>query len=204
MALLVCLPAAASQAPPAGDFHNCPAAGISGDAVLNSLKNRASEVGQPRTMNVADIERLPAPRAATRKKRERWPPSAARVVAPLEKEGVTVEGFLVGVRQEGKEATNCDARDLHDFHTWIVASAGEGKADSFVAEVTPRWRASNSGWRLKTLERLARQHARVRLTGWLLFDQEHPEQIGKTRATLWEIHPVTKIEVFSAGHWREL
>lgn len=203
-ALAVCLSAAASQPPPTGDFHRCPVAGISGDSVLNSLKNRASEVGQSREMSVSDVEHLPVPRAATRKKRARWPSVASRVVAPYEKEGVTVEGFLAGVRQEGKEAPNCDARDLHDFHTWLVAASGQSKAGAFVAEITPRWRAANAGWNLKTLERLARQHARVRVTGWLLFDQEHPEQLGKTRATLWEIHPITKIEVFSAGRWREL
>jgi hypothetical protein len=30
----------------------------------------------------------------------------------------------------------------------------------------------------------------VRIRGWLMLDQEHPEQIGKTRGTLWEIHPI--------------
>jgi len=37
-----------------------------------------------------------------------------------------------------------------------------------------------------------------------MMDPEHPDQVGKTRKTLWEIHPVLKIEVFSGGQWREL
>jgi hypothetical protein len=28
-----------------------------------------------------------------------------------------------------------------------------------------------------------------------MLDQEHPDQLGKTRGTLWEIHPIMRIEV---------
>ena len=73
-----------------------------------------------------------------------------------------------------------------------------------VAEVTPRWLGSNPGWRVRILTRLVQQHAKFRLTGWLMLDPEHPDQIGKTRGGLWEIHPMTKIEVFSGGRWVEL
>jgi len=73
-----------------------------------------------------------------------------------------------------------------------------------VAEVTPRWLAATHGWRLRFLKRLADQGARVRLTGWLMLDPDHPDQIGKTRGGLWELHPVTTIEVFSGGRWIEL
>ena len=47
-------------------------------------------------------------------------------------------------------------------------------------------------------------NTQVRISGWLMLDQEHPEQIGKTRGTLWEIHPITRIEVKDANGWREL
>jgi hypothetical protein len=52
--------------------------------------------------------------------------------------------------------------------------------------------------------KLAWQYARIRITGWHLYDQEHPEQIGKFRATLWEIHPIMKIEFFMGGTRKEL
>jgi len=71
-------------------------------------------------------------------------------------------------------------------------------------EVTPRVRARHKSWRLTNLRRFVTQQSRVRISGWLLLDQEHPEQLGKTRVTLWEIHPVLKIEVWSGGKWREL
>ncbi len=79
-----------------------------------------------------------------------------------------------------------------------------------VVEVTPRWRGANPNWNLIAFQHLVSQHARVRITGWLMFDQEHPDQLHTaqnrpaTRGTLWELHPVTKIEVLSGGTWREL
>ena len=38
-------------------------------------------------------------------------------------------------------------------------------------------------------------------SGWLLFDPVHKGHLGTFRASLWEIHPITKIEVFRNGQW---
>ncbi|HEX8946148.1 MAG TPA: hypothetical protein VF785_23635, partial [Gemmatimonadaceae bacterium] len=38
---------------------------------------------------------------------------------------------------------------------------------------------------------------RVRIRGWLMLDQMHPESVGHSRATLWEIHPIMHLD------WRE-
>jgi hypothetical protein len=37
-----------------------------------------------------------------------------------------------------------------------------------------------------------------------LLDPEHLDDVGKSRATIWEIHPILKIEVLRAGTWQEL
>jgi hypothetical protein len=46
-----------------------------------------------------------------------------------------------------------------------------------------------------------------------MFDPDHPSQLydpanpnkkNKHRQTLWEVHPVTKIEVFQGGAWVDL
>jgi hypothetical protein len=38
-----------------------------------------------------------------------------------------------------------------------------------------------------------------------MLDPDHPEEVGKSRGTLWEIHPVMRIETAQAdGSWREL
>lgn len=34
-------------------------------------------------------------------------------------------------------------------------------------------------------------------------DPAHKGHLGKLRATLWGIHPITKIEVFRDGKWVE-
>jgi len=38
----------------------------------------------------------------------------------------------------------------------------------------------------------------------LMFDTEHINVIGKQRATVWEVHPITKIEVQQNGQWVDL
>jgi len=45
----------------------------------------------------------------------------------------------------------------------------------------------------------------VRMSGWLMLDPEHQDMINSgLRSTLWEIHPITKIEVFKDGQWVDL
>ena len=39
------------------------------------------------------------------------------------------------------------------------------------------------------------------VSGWLMLDPEHPDQVGKTRGTIWEIHPVMRMEVEQQGRW---
>jgi len=74
---------------------------------------------------------------------------------------------------------------------------------SMVVEFTPRVVANNTGWGGEaSLLRVKGRH--VRISGWLMLDQEHPEQVGKTRGTLWEIHPITRVLVDINGAWQDL
>ena len=196
--------ATAAVAPPPGAFQGCPEPGQGGDPDLNRLKNRSAPVETPAPMTVAQINALPLPLETLRGKRATWPASTLSEVSALERKGVTVESFLIAAKPQGREATNCQRQELRDDHLWIVDTPDQTRAQAVVAEVTPRWLASNPGWRLRFLKRLADQRARVRLTGWLMLDPEHPEQLGQTRGGLWEIHPITKIEVFSGDRWVEL
>jgi hypothetical protein len=68
--------------------------------------------------------------------------------------------------------------------------------------VTPRERDQRPGWTSSALSSLTGEQ--VRISGWLLMDQEHPEQLGQTRATLWEIHPIIHIEVNQGGSWQSI
>jgi hypothetical protein len=64
-----------------------------------------------------------------------------------------------------------------------------------VVEVSPRLVPVHPLWRLEKLNELVQNQLPVRISGWRMWDQEHPEQIGQTRGTLWEIHPIHRIEV---------
>ena len=75
---------------------------------------------------------------------------------------------------------------------------------SIVVETTPVIRARHPEWKLGEIHRLVRDSTPVRVSGWLLFDPDHPDQLGKTRGTLWEIHPVMRIELQRDGRWVEI
>ena len=204
MLLLFTGAAPAAVAPQPGAFQGCPEPGEGGDPDLHRLNNRSAPVEAPQAMTVAQINALPLPLEALRGKRATWPARTRSEISPLEQTGVMVEGVLIGAKPSGTESTNGQRQELRDDHLWIVDAQDHTRAQAVVAEVTPRWLASNPGWRLRFLKRLADQRARVRLTGWRMLDPEHPEQIGQTRGGLWEIHPITTIEVFSGGRWVEL
>jgi hypothetical protein len=44
----------------------------------------------------------------------------------------------------------------------------------------------------------------VRVSGWLMYDSEHINVIGTQRATVWEVHPITKVEIQSNGQWVDI
>ena len=43
--------------------------------------------------------------------------------------------------------------------------------------------------------------ARLRVSGWLMLDQMHPERVGINRVTLWEVHPIIRIDVQQSDGW---
>ena len=93
---------------------------------------------------------------------------------------------------------------VNEYHIWVAPGEQPVKSKGMIVEATQRWKGANLAWALSTFQRLASQHTRVRITGWLMFDQEHPDKVGKSRATLWEIHPITRIGVLTGGQYREL
>jgi hypothetical protein len=78
------------------------------------------------------------------------------------------------------------------------------KKSCVVVEATPRWQEANDSWDQTHFDDLALHKTPVRITGWLMYDQDHGSEVGKSRASLWEIHPITKIEVKKNGSFEEL
>lgn len=181
-------------------FHGCPPSGDGGDPVLNTLKNRLDEANwQPTT--VADLLALTWPSAIEQQPRSRWSTPDRLVIAEHEGTPVQVEGYLVSVKKMSPETCNCHSVDYVDFHIWMVDDSNKDRPQSIVIETTPRVMSYHPGWTLTGIRNLTRTKERVRISGWLLMDPEHPDQIGRTRGSIWEIHPIMQIETRKNGQW---
>jgi hypothetical protein len=117
-----------------------------------------------------------------------------------------VEGYLVfDAVKEGEEACNCGSTKYVDHHLWLAGSPSASRAKAMVVEVSPRVWASHAGWNnAETFRRLIRAKNKVRVVGWLTWDQEHKAHLGKYRMTLWEVHPIHQIQVQRGNQWVSL
>jgi len=185
-------------------FNGCPPEGDGGDPVLNRNKNRVDEGNyQPVAFNT--IIALTWPQDAERRDHNNWSQSTQDAIGAVEGLPIAVEGYFAQARSQGAESTNCHATDGAnvDWHIWLIDHPG-GTADrggSIVVETTPRVRANHPNWSVSKINNLAQAGTRVRVSGWLMFDPEHPDQIGQTRGTIWEIHPIMRIEVQQNNQW---
>src|SRR5438552_5742539 len=186
-------------------YKGCPPEGDGGDPALNRLKNRVDE-GEYIPVAFEAILQLDWPKEIERKDRNKWSSSNTATVERYEGIPVAVEGYLAQSKLEGPESPNCHGADseFRDFHIWLVKEPSADRNQSIVVETTPRVRANHPAWTTNGLGKIAKDDERVRISGWLLLDPEHPDQVGKTRGTIWEIHPIMKIEVERNGRWTTL
>ncbi len=201
-------PMAADDQQTTGDFNGCPPTGKGGDPDQNTHKNRDVPPASYQDMALADVlKNTPsAAWAMGTKHRAEWTAEAKASVADWESKALRIEGRLIAVRRPGPEACNCDSSTDVDHHLWIaLRPASDAKAtESMVVEISPRTLGAHPGWDMNTLIDLAKQGAQVRISGWVTWDEEHGDEVGKSRGTLWEIHPIHLIEVFQNGAWQDI
>ncbi len=126
-----------------------------------------------------------------------------------ESDGATITGYVVEAFRGSVETVNCGASATAHRDTHIeVASDVNNTADSqrFIVEVTPKWRAYmgqlGQDWSTSTLRNTLEGQC-AEFTGWMFWDSYHddeaentaPGRSGNWRATAWEIHTVTAIQV---------
>ena len=196
------------------------------DPVLNRLKNRdQAPINGAMAMKIQTIlaRKTPNALAAAKagKKRDAWPPAARSEVVTYENRFVTVEGFFSGVDIQDPESCNGFSAVHVDYHLWLApyppstfSAVKHIKHHSMVVEISPRTLQWHPEWTRAALQSTQNKETRVRVTGWLFFDQEHPENLYvgklgpvkpfKTRRTLWEIHPVHRIELWNGADWQDL
>lgn len=127
--------------------------------------------------------------------------------------GATIVGYVADVKVGGVESVNCHTHEpkYRDTHIELTLDPlHDAGSKHVIVEVTPQWRetmaAKGVDWTTPTLR--AKLLGRwIKVTGWLLFDFEHADAAQNTapgarhvwRATAWEIHPITSIEVQPGG-----
>jgi hypothetical protein len=207
----------------AGDFQGCPSEGIQTDPTraakpkLNTLKNREETPPTYKDMSFHAFLGWTDAVGAEGEPNEDISDETLAKVQPLIDKAVRIHGYLVGAKKGSRESANCGGSAGYDFHLWLSDEPGEDqdkisneelrgyKATAIVIEPTPRWKEKHPNWKsLAKFKHLIAQKTKVRISGWVFFDPEHPNEVEQTRATLWEIHPVTKIEYWQAGHWHPL
>ncbi|HEX8161967.1 MAG TPA: hypothetical protein VF538_08850 [Pyrinomonadaceae bacterium] len=173
----------------------CPRQGCAlteGRRAFLSLKNREAQPAEPDFDRGVSLDAL----LGAGDDAARWSESRA----------AAVEGYVVGVQGGSVESSNCFSPTRRDVHINLARRADAPATETVVVEVTPRAadaaRSRGLDWSLRTLKRDLTGR-RCRFEGWLLFDREHADESLNTapgnpvdwRATAWELHPVTKIEV---------
>ena len=132
--------------------------------------------------------------------------------APLERKGVSLVGFARWM------STSMDG----DFHLDLSTRPEpltNFQARPVTGEFTAWWRRGSTRWRWDRLAAELRPHAwgvpdwpepprRVRVSGWLMYDFEYDAPYGKPRQPIfggemrgrrltgWEIHPITRLELW--------
>lgn len=200
VAVLMCgLLAAAGARLAAQPAGSCPP---QGDATkpkiqqLNTLRARLDEPSDDDYDETADVGALLAPGDDS----QRWSNDTA----------VEISAFVVDVRDGGMTSANCHSADPADHDTILDLSPGPDVSDPshrLIAVITPGWRrlmAKNRiDWSARAIRAKFLQQS-VTIRGWLLFNFEAAARAANTaslggasitRATAWEIHPVTGIEL---------
>lgn len=178
------------------------------DPATDLRKNRVDTSVSYQSVSFDQV--LALPWSGLPRRRTGWHEQDSLQVVRDEGPPVALIGYLVDVVEEGPESTNCeiDTPALHDWHMWLVPTDSEAansdRLRAVVVEVTPRVRMSTVAWLFASIRSLVHNRDKVRISGWLMWDPDHPDQVGKTRATTWEIHPVTRIEVERNRAWENL
>jgi hypothetical protein len=186
-----------------GESGKCGFDGTGNEVDSNWRKNRTDIPTEYHDVSFAALASLPYPVA--HKNRSKWTDEQLAEIRPYEGVAVRVVGYLVALRPQtgSSEGTNCGFKKAAetDWHMALVGEPGKGEDEAVVVETTPRIRRSHSKWTAARIRPFVDAPIPVRISGWTFLDTEHRNHLERYRSTLWEIHPITKIEVLQDGRW---
>ena len=185
------------------------------DPERNKMKNRIDGPSEYHPIAFHKLKALPSPQGILKKHRSAWTSQQKEIVKRYEGIPVVVHAYLLltvvngvaaAAKPEGPESCNCwkTERKYVDFRLWLVNIIGDSKSQTIVAQMTPRVRQHHPQWTLENLTHLARERFQIRVYGWLMFEEDEQAQLGISRATLWEIHPIIQIQFRENGVWKTL
>lgn len=183
-------------------FDGCPPEGMGGDNELNILKNRVDQ-GKYVPVSFDSLTTLTWPKNIELLEMKDWPPSNRAFIDQYEGIPVMVEGYILNIREDLPDPANCNRANGSslDWQISFAANPRDDRSQAVIVEVTPRVRLDHK-WTIDLIHSVFMgDHLPMRISGWLYFDPEHPDDVGQIRATLWEIQPVMQIEVFQNGRW---
>lgn len=173
-------------------------------ALQDEAKDNFCASGTPKELAFADYPKMQAAAQKALGGANYKPPTSRAALQKLgEGKLVRLVAYVDRARYsdvEKGESVNCNlgGDPDNDVHIPLLAKPGEDECTSVTAEVSPHYRPD--AW---TPENLNKQTMPVRITGQLAFDAEH-KPCTKTkveepkRQSVWEIHPVYKIETCTA------
>ena len=182
-----------------GDARECPPQGDATKAKvkrLNEAKARLDEVSDDDVDDTVTMEGLCEPGDD----RLRW----------QDGQGVEITAYVLEVRDGGAESSNCHSAKSSEHDTILELAPTQDAVDRahrVYAVVSPQWRQAVTADRVDWSTGALRAHYLQRwvvLRGWMLFNFEAAgtslHTVGLSgpelqRATAWEIHPVTSIEL---------
>ena len=162
---------------------------------LRAMKDRADPPTRPAAITLDGIRALPVD-------------ASVGEYSGFERRGVTIEGYV-------QRLVRAPDDDQHLELVLTPRAAGGPDTTYVTAEITPAFRRGSSRWSWDALVAAFRPNhggvtpwdggpRRVRLTGWLLYDYRLLDKLSRTRVpsgrvSAWEVHPVTRIELWDDG-----
>ncbi len=199
-------------APKKTTFHgqggDCPWYGDNSDPDTFIHKNRADTAEQDgiqyHDVTWAAIAHLKYPVA--KPLRKNWTAEQIAEIASFEGVAVRTTGYLVAFKPQSGgsgEGTNChlSASSDTDTHMALVEDVGNAEKTAVVVEFTPRFLKAHPNWNKSVLSPWLNSDNPIRISGWLMLDPDHRNHLNRFRSTLWEVHPITRIEVWNENEW---